>query len=228
MAKEFDEVRFVVEDLGASPLAESFGIDRYPAVFVDQALVARPQDFYSWGGPETGKYLPWSDAENRRRFQRDVRQMLEMRVRGEDVASLPAGPGETLARLPDLVLRDMAGKDFRLAPDGKPILVELWAPWCPPCLRTLEWLKQHEGDRFHFVGIAVESERAQVEATLERIAPPGRYAMGDAEIVERFGGLSAVPALFIADRDGRIVKTIYGAPPDLHDRIEAELDRLAR
>jgi hypothetical protein len=67
-----DRVRFVVEDLGASKLAESFGVDKYPAIFVDDALVARPEDFYDWGGPKTGKYLPWSDLTNRRKFQADL------------------------------------------------------------------------------------------------------------------------------------------------------------
>lgn len=65
-----DRVRYAVQDFGASPLADRFGIDKYPAIFVDDALVSIPEDFYAWGGPGNGRYIPWSDVANRRKFQR--------------------------------------------------------------------------------------------------------------------------------------------------------------
>jgi thiol-disulfide isomerase/thioredoxin len=225
VASELEGVRFVVEDLGASPLAERFGVQAYPALFVDDALVARPEDFYSWGGPETGKYLPWGEAASRRRFQADVRRMLALRLRGEVLESLrttagAAGP----ARLPDLALRDLSGAPFRLADlAGKPVIVEFWATWCPPCLDTLEWMKRLDPERVEIVAIAVESSREDVERTVARIGPPGRVVFGDAEVEAAFGGLAAVPALFIADRDGRVARTLYGAPPDLHETVESTL-----
>ena len=59
-----------------------------------QALVARPEDFYAWGGPATGKYVPWSDVANRREFQRDLRRLIELRLAGGEVptSTTPAGP----------------------------------------------------------------------------------------------------------------------------------------
>ena len=228
MASEFDGVRFVVEDLGASPLAERFGVEAYPALFVDDALVARPQDFYAWGGPQTGKYVPWRSAENRRRFQDDVRRMLRLRLRGEELPSLPmtAGPASP-ERLPELTLHDLSGAGFRLADlAGKPVIVELWATWCPPCLDTLRWMKTLDPAQVEIVAIAVESTPEDVRRAVERIGPPGRIVLGNPEIEAAFGGLAAIPALFIASPDGRITRTIYGAPPDLHRTIEQELARL--
>lgn len=72
---------FVTEDFGTSPLGKRFGIDEYPAVFVDDVLIARPEDFFGWGGAVIGKYKPWSDPVNRTRFQADVRRAIEMRLR---------------------------------------------------------------------------------------------------------------------------------------------------
>lgn len=229
VANEFENVRFVVEDLGNSPLAERFGVDKYPALFVDDALVARPEDFYSWGGPETGKYLPWGRTENRRRFQNDVRRMIELRLAGEEIASLEVT--EDVADqlpLPDLTLTDLSGEAFRIGEtNGKPVIVEFWATWCPPCLQTLRWMKSLDASEVGIVAIAIESKREDVDRVIETIDPSGRIVMGDGEIADAFGGLAAVPAIFIADREGRIVRTIYGAPPDLHEMIEAELTRVA-
>jgi hypothetical protein len=35
--------------------------------------------------------------------------------------------------------------------------------------------------------------------------------------------VAAVPTLFLFGRDGRLVQTFYGAPPDLHEQIEKAL-----
>ena len=75
-------VEFKVEDFGASPHAEKAGIVRYPAVFVDDTVMARPEDFGGWGGPDIGKYAPWSSLDSRRKFQRDLKQMIESRLAG--------------------------------------------------------------------------------------------------------------------------------------------------
>lgn len=75
-----EKVQFKVEDFGASPHAEKAGIVRYPAVFVDDAVMARPEDFGGWGGPDTGKYAPWQSLEKRKKFQADLKRMIENRL----------------------------------------------------------------------------------------------------------------------------------------------------
>lgn len=71
---------FAVEDYGRSPLGERHKIDKYPAVFVDDAVFARPEDFFGWGAEAPGKYIPWSAAVNRERFQDDLRVMIAKRL----------------------------------------------------------------------------------------------------------------------------------------------------
>lgn len=217
------QARFAVQDFGASPLADRFGIDKYPAIFVDDALVARPEDFYPWGGPETGKYVPWSNPEKRKEFQRDLARMIDVRLAGGTLRS------ETLSQksartLPDLKLTDIHGATFdRAALRGKPVLVELWATWCPPCLSTLSWMRELDPNRVQVVAIAVESKREDVDKLVTREKIPGRVVMGSPEILQAFGGVPAVPTLLIADANGNIVRELYGAPPDLHAQIEKAL-----
>jgi thiol-disulfide isomerase/thioredoxin len=225
-----EKVRIAVEDLGASKLADSFGVDKYPAVFVDDALVARPEDFYEWGGPATGRYLPWKELANRRRFQADLQQMIDIRLAGGTVASLPASAKtatETAKKLlPDVELAGLDGKAFRFsALRGRPVVIEFWAPWCPHCLTTLAWLKKLDG--VAIVPIAIESQREDVERAVEKLAIPGRVVMGSNGVRQAFGGPPAIPTLLIADRSGAIVRVFYGAPPTLHAEIERELAKLA-
>ena len=223
-----NRARFEVQDFGASPLADRFGVDKYPALFVDEVLVARPEDFYAWGGAGKGKYIPWSDVANRRKLQTDLKRMIDIRLAGGNVLpTTTKAEGAESRLLPNVRLVDLEGKTFTFAGmKGKPVLVEFWATWCPPCLHTLSWVKELDPQSVNVVGIAVESERPAVDAVLQKIAPPGRYAMATPPLLEAIGGLPAVPTMFLADREGRVVRAFYGAPPDLHAQIKSELAKL--
>lgn len=196
---------------------------------MDDALIARPEDFYAWGGPETGKYVPWSDVSNRRKFQDDLRRMIEYRLSGGELVSLrPSGAKTSTMRLPELTLTDLDGQSFALASlRGKPVIVEFWASWCPPCLDTMSWLRELDPEVVEIVAIAVESDREDVDRVVARFRPSGRIVEGTPAMLDQFGGVQAVPTLFVADRDGKIVRVFYGAPPDLHARIEETLADLA-
>ena len=62
------------------------------------------------------------------------------------------------SRLPDMTFTDTAGKPVRLATlTGKPLLVNLWATWCAPCvaeLPTLDALAGARGDTLRVLAIS--------------------------------------------------------------------------
>jgi thiol-disulfide isomerase/thioredoxin len=220
------QAKFVVEDYGASPLANRFGVDKYPAVFVDDALIARPEDFYEWGGSGAGRYLPWKDPEQRKEFQHDLTRMIDIRLAGGTLRSAKMTPAEEQT-LPAMALVDLQGERFtREDLRGKPVLVEFWATWCPPCITTMDWMGELDPKRVQVVAIAVESKREDVDRVLAKHRAPGRVVMATPELLDSFGGVPAVPTMLLADAQGRIVKAFYGAPPDLHHQITKELDAL--
>ena len=223
-----DKVNFRIEDLGASPMSERFGLDKYPAIVVDDALVARPEDFYEWNDVKSGRYVPWSDLANRRKFQSDLKAMIDARLEGKKLTSLQVTKSAEKSQiLPAMQLVDLDGKSFSFADlKGKPVLVEVWASWCPPCLATLEWSKKLDTKKVRLVGIAVESERKDIDAVIKRVQPPARMVQGTKELLAAFNAPPSIPTLFLADANGRIVKVFYGAPPSLHEDIEKELARL--
>ena len=228
MVKKFaPRVRFAVQDLGASPLAENYGVDKYPAIFVDDALVARPEDFYAWGGPPTGKYLPWKEAKNRTRFQGDLQRMIEIRLAGHDLPTLAASkPAEIERRLPKTRLVTLDGKSFTFEQlRGKKVFVEFWATWCPYCIDTLSWLKKLDAPNVEIVAIVVDSEQKDIDAVMAKYRLPGRVTRGTDELRNVFDGPPAVPTILLADETGKITKIFYGAPKDLHEQIAMELKK---
>jgi thiol-disulfide isomerase/thioredoxin len=224
-----NRAHFVVQDLGASPLADRLGIDKYPAIFVDDALVARPEDFYAWGGPPVGKYLPWNQLASRRRFQADLQRMMDIRLEGGTVPSLAGGRTVMADRfLPGGTLVDLQGKKFNFAQlQGKPVLVEFWATWCPFCLETLSWMKELDPASANIVAVVVDSDRKDVDALVRKLHPPGLLAFGSAALRREFDGPPALPTLLLADASGRIVHVYYGAPQNLHQQIVEDLRNLA-
>ncbi|NIJ09651.1 thiol-disulfide isomerase/thioredoxin [Sphingomonas vulcanisoli] len=68
---------------------------------------------------------------------------------------------------PDTEISDiLTGQKIKLASfKGKPLLVNLWATWCAPCVRelpTLDKLAKAQGDRLRIVAISEDLEGAKV------------------------------------------------------------------
>jgi thiol-disulfide isomerase/thioredoxin len=227
------KARFVAENYGDSALAKRFGVTRYPAIFVDDVLVATPNDFGFYGKGETesgGRYAPLKTAETHKRFQGDLTRMIDLILAGKkEAARAQAAPAaaKEIAALPNVELKDLDGKPIsRDALAGRVVLVEFWATWCPPCRGTLAWLgelKKRFGDRIAIVAVAVESDEAGVRKVAGDLKIPIAWAMGSPEIARAFGDLGGLPTLFLFDGSGRRVETFYGAPPTLHTAAEARI-----
>lgn len=227
--------RFVSENYGDSALAARFGVTHYPAIFVDDVLVATPRDFGFFGKGEKegdGRYTPLKSAASHDRFRSDLARMIDLILSGrkETAQSEAPQPVAELHALPDLALTSLDGRtrgrdDLR----GRVVLVEFWATWCPPCRSTLVWLadlKKKHGDRLEVVALAVDSEEAEVRRIAAAISPELAWGMATPEIGRRFGDVTSVPTLFLFGPDGAAVTTFYGAPPTLHADAEARIARL--
>lgn len=228
-------VRFVSENYGQSALAERFGIKRYPVVFVDDALFARPEDFGGWG-KESGKYHPWrGHPATHTRFKQDLKRAIDLTLRGRAPAPLQqveTDAVQELAALPSLAATDLRGQAITSsALAGRVTLVEFWATWCGPCRSTLGWLgelKQRYGDQIEVITIAVESEEAEVRQQLAALQHPLRAVMGTESLTNSFGGITSVPTMFVFDRQGKTARVFYGAPQDLHQKAETLLRTLLK
>ena len=235
-SKYSGQVTFVTENFGGSKLAEKFGVKGYPAVFVDDVLVAAPREFGYFGEVEgTGRYAPWRNAASQDKFRTDLTRMIDLILAGKKdiVTREHAGTSSAsteISALPQVKLSDLSGHPLTADQlSGRVVLVEFWATWCPPCRSTLEWLgelKRKHGDNLAILALAVESPEDQIRSTVNSLSPDLHWAITDAATAQSFGDITAVPTLFLFDRSGKTSRILYGAPPDLHDQVEETLGTL--
>ena len=121
----------------------------------------------------------------------------------------------TAPPLPNVALTTLAGAPTTLAAmAGKPIVVNLWASWCPPCLREMPVLasaqQQEKGINFVFVnqGEDVPTATRYLDAapfTLNNVWMDSGAALG------RAVGSTALPTTLFYDANGQLVDTHLGA-----------------
>ena len=227
-------VQFVTENYGASKLSDRYGLHRYPAVFVDDILLAGPGDFGWFGAVEyKGRYAPWTETTNHAKFKRDLARMIDLVSSGnkEEAAKNAAPPDTTteIEALPRFSFKDIQGRSVdSSALAGQVVLVEFWATWCPPCRKTLAWLGSAKRRDVTVIAIAVESPTDDIKKAASALPPSFHLVAGAGDEARLFGDLGSIPTMYLFGRDGKRAAVFYGATPDLHDRVGGLIDSLAR
>ena len=94
---------------------------------------------------------------------------------------------------------------------GKVVLLNLWATWCPPCIRelpALDRLQQRLGDKdFEVVAIAVDEAEYQHVLSFYQRFKLERLDLyqGTAQNVGQSFPIDVFPASFFLDREGRVI-----------------------
>jgi thiol-disulfide isomerase/thioredoxin len=122
-------------------------------------------------------------------------------------------------RLPPLRLRNLDGRTTEVpgAWPGRPLLVNVWASWCGPCVEEMPELQRFAAaqgtDGVQVIGIALDEPDA-VRAFLRRV--PVDYpilidAPGPADAGVRLGNVRGVlPYSVLIGADGRVLKRRIG------------------
>ena len=139
-------------------------------------------------------------------------------------AQAPAVPaGVKIAKRGDIVPAmmlatiDGAKIDVPAAWTGKPVLVNLWASWCAPCLKEMPDLQAYSGEQgangMQVVGIALD-DVASAQAMLQRRGITYSNlidAPGPADAGVRLGNPAGVlPYSVLVSAEGRVIKTKIG------------------
>jgi len=117
--------------------------------------------------------------------------------------------------MPKVSLTTLAGEPADLAKlaSGKPMVVNLWATWCPPCRREMPLLaaaqKQEPGVRFVFANQGEDGMTAQRYLTDAQLELDNVLLDSGTRFAREVGSMGLPTTLFY-DADGRLIDTHLG------------------
>lgn len=117
-----------------------------------------------------------------------------------------------------MTLSDAQGRSQPLAQwQGKILVVNFWATWCPPCVEEMPELvdlqKEMASRNIQVVGIGIDSASNIVEFSQKHKIDYPLYIAGTngTELSKQLGNqIGALPFTVLIDADGRIEKTYLG------------------
>ncbi len=148
-------------------------------------------------------------------------------IKKAQLQSLPAG-----TKIVDFTLSDLAGKKVKLSDfNGKVVLLNFWATWCPPCrseIPELEALyKLYKDKGFVILGVDLQEGQSAVKDFVSK------YNMSFPVLLDSTGrvgaeyGARSIPTTYLIDKDGNVTSGTLGArswvTPEIKSLIEAML-----
>jgi len=124
-------------------------------------------------------------------------------------------------------LKDLSGKSVRSSDfQGKVVLIDFWATWCPPCraeVPGLVELQKELGPKgFTVIGVSLDDGPEVVRQFAAKFKVDYPLVMGNEAVVTAFGGVEGIPTKFLIDRSGKIVSRQVGGAE------KAEIERQIR
>lgn len=129
-------------------------------------------------------------------------------------------------------LVDMAGVKHRLADyQGKWVIVNYWATWCPPCLEEVPDLvnlyDQRKDKDLMVLGVVFDFKNVnEVEKFADDMLMSYPIVLGNERTVAEIGSAAILPTTYIYNPQGELVKTRKGLITRQY--IEALMDGRAR
>jgi cytochrome c biogenesis protein CcmG/thiol:disulfide interchange protein DsbE len=117
---------------------------------------------------------------------------------------------------PDFTLTTFDGAEISLsALRGKPVVINFWASWCPPCREEAPLLERtwraFKDQGVVFLGVNIQDREQDARKYIQEFDityPNGPDPTGEISIDY---GVSGIPVTFFISRDGQIVRRWVGA-----------------
>ena len=124
----------------------------------------------------------------------------------EEEAPIPA---------PDFALTTMEGEEIRFADlVGKPLLLNIWATWCPPCREELPFFQQafeKYAENITFVFLSVDDEKEEVEEFITENGYTFPVYLDSGSNCLITYGINSIPVTVLVDAEGNILAGQIGA-----------------
>lgn len=141
----------------------------------------------------------------------------------------PAGVGQMPRPAPDFSLQLLSGKTVRLSDfrGKKPVVINFWASWCPPCREeapVLARVSRRFKGQVQFLGIIFQDTRSDAEMFIKEFGIDYLNGMDPGNISASYK-VTGVPETYFVDKKGQLVDSWLGAidEANLVTRIERML-----
>lgn len=120
---------------------------------------------------------------------------------------------------PPFLLSDLDGNPVSTAAwKGKVVLLTFWATWCPPCREEIPMLialQNRYKDHLQIIGASIDdAPPGEVKEFARQAGINYPIVMAGRELVMEYGGVPALPTMFVVDREGRVVQKHEGLFPE--------------
>lgn len=126
---------------------------------------------------------------------------------------------------PDFWLQLGDGRYVRLSDlRGKPVVINFWATWCPPCRAEMpEFVKTAADEDLVVLAVDVEEDRKVVEAFAEEFGMNMPVVLDSAGQLNQRYGVQGLPTTYFVDRQGKLASIVVGqiTPETLAARVAA-------
>ncbi|MFM7516964.1 MAG: TlpA family protein disulfide reductase [Pirellula sp.] len=134
---------------------------------------------------------------------------------------------------PEFDLMKLDGTPYKLKENrGKIIILDFWATWCGPCIRSIPTLievsKEYKDSGVELVLVNCEEPEARVRPFLERLKTIPTVVLDSDGSVGKQYNVAAIPQTVLIDRDGGIVEVLVGASDENEQLLRKKLDELIK
>ena len=132
---------------------------------------------------------------------------------------------------PDIQLRTARGTTARLSDfKGKVVLVDFWASWCRPCVRSFPAIdglyRKFRGRGLEVLAVNMDQQRRDADAFLSRVPHVMRIFFDvDGHALQAFA-LGGIPSLVLIDRLGNVRFVHAGYSDTIGDEVRPEVELL--
>jgi thiol-disulfide isomerase/thioredoxin len=134
-------------------------------------------------------------------------------------------------KAPQFQVQDINGKIISLVElKGKVVFLDFWATWCPPCVWSSPQVEalaeKYQKKKVEIVSVSLDASESSVRRFVEGKKVKSRLALAGDSGIEVQYRISGIPAFFLIDQNGYLIRRWGGFNENLPALWQKEIDNL--